>query len=457
MLSYISNKFVQEPKVHLHEPRAALFLNRFTRTLTIMFATNGLDAILGVSAEQLKGKSFYYCIAENCLPDAIRCLEGAKANDSIAYLRFWFRNPLQEDPQLEDAQMDDVRSSDEDEDEGGVQLDPQGEGAIDGDLAMQDDTTLPAAAPSTSGQHAPQAQEGTTHTTSRSSGNGTDPEHLTTDHIFDGPRHAQSSSSSVTLSTVTEQQSDRHSTPRGRARPTPVPVEVEAVVSATSDGLVVILRRARPIIPQTLQRPAPVAQPTYNTGFFASPWAPHPINPPPFAPQPVYEPDFNFNYPTAPRPPGPPTYQEPQVPAPPTAAQGLDFMNTIREVAVFAWSLTGINGSLAQYSRGSPSGESQPPGGMPIWDPASNADPENFYNGFADNHTRRVYRSEAGSGSSGSGSGSDGEVVWRRAAEMPEWHPRDGGSGGGSGVGTANGIGSGESEDENALRRMRLL
>ena len=29
-----------------------------------------------------------------CLRDAVRCLEGAKANDSIAYLRFWFHNPL---------------------------------------------------------------------------------------------------------------------------------------------------------------------------------------------------------------------------------------------------------------------------------------------------------------------------------------------------------------------------
>lgn len=26
--------------------------------------------------------------------DAVRCLESAKANDSIAYLRLWFRNPL---------------------------------------------------------------------------------------------------------------------------------------------------------------------------------------------------------------------------------------------------------------------------------------------------------------------------------------------------------------------------
>ena len=89
-LSYISSKFSQELKPHDDEPRAALLLNRFTRTLTIMYATNGLTDTLGISADELIGKSFYYCIQENYLQDAVNCVERAKANDSIAYLRFWF-------------------------------------------------------------------------------------------------------------------------------------------------------------------------------------------------------------------------------------------------------------------------------------------------------------------------------------------------------------------------------
>lgn len=56
----------------------------------------------------------------------------------------------------------------------------------------------------------------------------------------------------------------------------------------------------------------------------------------------------------------------PNMPGPPTE----DFMNSIREVAVFAWALTGINGSLAQYSRGRPKPGATPFGGMPIWDPS---------------------------------------------------------------------------------------
>ena len=97
MLSHLSSKFELPPIHGNHEPRAALFLNRYTRTLTIMYATDGLSDVLGISGEEMKGKSFYYCIEENCLQDAVRCLENAKANDSIAYLRFWYRDPRQED------------------------------------------------------------------------------------------------------------------------------------------------------------------------------------------------------------------------------------------------------------------------------------------------------------------------------------------------------------------------
>ncbi|KAF1361071.1 hypothetical protein EJ07DRAFT_75914, partial [Lizonia empirigonia] len=98
MLSHLSSKFDLGPDEQTHEPRAALFLNRFTRTLTVMYATSGIEQIVGISGEEMKGHSFYYCIALNCLTEAVRCLESAKGNDSIAYMRFMFRDPRQEDP-----------------------------------------------------------------------------------------------------------------------------------------------------------------------------------------------------------------------------------------------------------------------------------------------------------------------------------------------------------------------
>jgi hypothetical protein len=46
-----------------------------------------------------------------------------------------------------------------------------------------------------------------------------------------------------------------------------------------------------------------------------------------------------------------------------------DFMSSIRDVAVFAWALTGINGNIASYGHGTPRGEAAPPNGFPVWDP----------------------------------------------------------------------------------------
>lgn len=301
MLTWISNKFSQRLTEPLHEPRAAMFVNRFTRTATIMYATSGVSEILGISPNALISQSFYYCIQEECLGDAVRCLEGAKRNDSIAYLRFWFRNPLQ-----------DVHGS-------GLGLDAA--------------ASLP-------------------------------------------------------------------------------PIELEAVVSCTSDGLVVILRRARAPIPTAPAVPAiPEPAPVYTNGIFAAPWAPEPV----------------FSYGTPSYTPSHPAILRPSRPeetgtlcrdgpAPGSAVHGTTppeqkftlcrdgmesssgsasdsvhgsekvskqevsggpgetgphsyrLMDTIRDVAVFAWGIVGINRGLEQYKCGTPTGNARPDDKMDLDD-----------------------------------------------------------------------------------------
>lgn len=249
-----------------------MFVNRFTRTATIMYATTGVSEILGVQPTDLISQSFYYCIQEECLRDAIRCLEGAKENDSIAYLRFWFRNPLQ-------------------------------------NAAM----SIP-------------------------------------------------------------------------------PIELEAVVSCTSDGLVVILRRARAPIPTATPTPTP-----YTSGIFAAPWAPEPV--------------FSVGVPSSTRShaaipvtgsavnrslcrdsiASSSTARAPEVKGTmcregmeSSSGSGSDsvygseksthaaggpgetgphsyrLMDTIRDVAVFAWGIIGINRGLEQYKCGTPTGNAHP-------------------------------------------------------------------------------------------------
>ncbi|KAJ5787506.1 hypothetical protein N7457_002496 [Penicillium paradoxum] len=287
MLTWISNKFSQRLTEPLHEARAALFVNRFTRTATIMHATSGVSEILGIHPTELISQSFYFCIQEECLRDVVRCLEGAKANDSIAYLRFWFRNPLQD-----------------------------------------------------------------------------------ADDEFDMATESPS-------------------------------VELEAVVSCTSDGLVVILRRARAPIPAAPAPPQPAS--AYTSGTFAAPWAPDPVfsyGPSSYNPSHastsvatysdhstsssqgrISRGSTNPSSATSSsgtfcregmetRRKGASTfvYESEKSPVNQVAAEGPGttgphahyLMDTIRDVAVFAWGIVGINRGLEQYKCGIPTGNARP-------------------------------------------------------------------------------------------------
>lgn len=368
MLSHLSAKFAAKPPAPAYrERRAAMFLNRYTRTLTIMYATDGLADVLGVTGEEMRGKSFYYCIQENCLQDAVRCLENAKANDSIAYLRFWYRDPRlgdDEEPNAQaardsDSAMDDIPTSDEEHTPTGT-----AHGSIlDQNRREASNTSTDSEPPfplnrgdgrhdisNDSHLHAPPIN-------SRASSGGSN---VSNSHeaVFGETRPHWSSSSSMSNSPLDNAQ------PPVNAQFRRQPVELEAVVSCTSDGLVVCLRRANPFMPQQA-RPEGERVPAsrgYENGLFAVPWSVEPMLPSPQqrAPKPAFE---GFAPALA------PAQANHRPLAQPSRPTQNDFMDSIRECAVFAWALVGINGSLADYSKGKPRGESQPASGLPVWQP----------------------------------------------------------------------------------------
>ncbi|RPA87496.1 hypothetical protein BJ508DRAFT_320509 [Ascobolus immersus RN42] len=92
MINLLSAKFISPPNGQ-NEPRAALFLNRFTRSLCILYSTEAVTDMLGISPEDLAGKSFLECIDEQDVMRATEVIERAKENDSITYLRFRWRDP----------------------------------------------------------------------------------------------------------------------------------------------------------------------------------------------------------------------------------------------------------------------------------------------------------------------------------------------------------------------------
>ncbi|KAF1819382.1 uncharacterized protein K489DRAFT_299447, partial [Dissoconium aciculare CBS 342.82] len=145
------------------------------------------------------------------------------------------------------------------------------------------------------------------------------------------------------------------------------PVELEAVISCASDGLVVCLRRARPLMPLPTQRPS---RPRYSNGLFAAPWATEPVVLPQQSDRRQNTGSGHAFSSTSPA--NPALASQRGAASPPGGPRRDDFMYAIREQAIFAWALTGINGSLYKHKLGVPTGESLPEAGIPIW----NDDPD---------------------------------------------------------------------------------
>lgn len=375
MLEHLSPKF-KMPAME-REPRAALILNRFTRSLGIMFSTDAVASIFGLSPEQIQYKSFYECIQESCLMDAVRCMESAKANDSIAYLRFWSRDPRRPDD-LEQGDSERYNSQNEEEEEEGIKAemikqeddgdsmcwtgsqDDEG-GASLNQSNMEDAPVTGSMEMDYMSDNRPVKVEDDVlmensllyQTDSSSSGTRT-----TSTGALSMEHSASSRSTYTASSSSTGARQDRPSPNRTQPPDYPMPsVELEAVVSCTSDGLVVVLRRARPQIP-SLHRP--VMSSGYRDGLFAAPWGQLPIQDSQHTFRPPLLPQFMPLRDNAKAPGGPP----------------LDhLMKSIRDVAVFAWALVGINGNIAAHGRGQPTGEAQPPDGLPVWDPRAGQTP----------------------------------------------------------------------------------
>ena len=271
MIDHLAPKFrsTSLARLAVHEPRAAFLLNRFSKTLPVLYATHAAQLVLGCDPDQAVGRSFYEFVEGGYLYGAVNAIENAKKNDSIAYLRILWKTtlePIPDDEAEEESADDDVND----------------EGEEDDDDIMAED----------------QAHE---------------------------PRPYQQHSSQ-----------------------SPIPddcLEVECLISASSDGLIVVVRRAPPLD----GHPRDVRPP----GIFASPWSPSPW--PPFAmlppsppPAPAQSPpvgELLENIPPLPRPPASTVLETAPVEPGPS---GRDVMNSIRDVSVFAWSIAMLNEGVSE-------------------------------------------------------------------------------------------------------------
>ncbi|EWC47199.1 hypothetical protein DRE_03318 [Drechslerella stenobrocha 248] len=289
MLTHLSTKFRMEssPDQGTHEPRVALILNRFTRSLTILYVSHASRSIFGIAPEELTGKSFFECIHESCLQEAVDALERAKGNDSIAYLRFQWRDPINAHIEQQGHQLPQpsperpLRRSQRISSQTKRKLESRNSGGSEASSSGRP-AKRRGAVPRGEGDSSPEA----------------------------GPSRPGPNSVHATIPVPPSEEALEASAVSGSQQVGAIGQtgirEAEAVVSCTSDGLVVILRQARPLIPKPLHN--------VPGGVFASPWAPVPL-----VPNVAYAPD---------------------------KSREASFMEAIREVAVFAWSLRQLGGEI---------------------------------------------------------------------------------------------------------------
>ncbi|KAK9369199.1 hypothetical protein V1509DRAFT_577813 [Lipomyces kononenkoae] len=93
-------------EVELHEPRAALILNRTSQSLPILYATQSVTEIVGLCPHEITGWNLWDCVDAQSLMSAQLSIERAKENDSLSHLRFSWRDPRsQEHPSTPASQL----------------------------------------------------------------------------------------------------------------------------------------------------------------------------------------------------------------------------------------------------------------------------------------------------------------------------------------------------------------
>jgi PAS domain S-box-containing protein len=275
MLVYLSHRFTSIASNRKKEPRAALILNRFTKNLTILYATHALEELVGMRPDSAVGVSLLSCVQAECLDGVLHAIDLAKTNDSVAYMRFAWKGP-------------NARGS----------------------------TSSPEESPERllTEYHSPgdsEAGEFRQHNNGSSNGNGNG----TGTGIVDRGRASETSSD------FEEDHAEDV-------------IDVEAVITCTSDGILLVLRRSASTLP-----------PRPPQGLFAVPWATVPL------------------YPAPPRPANM-EYETDGVPAENIAAgssENQHVLNVIKEVAVLVWGLQINEEMVSRLARGTPVGEEAKP------------------------------------------------------------------------------------------------
>ncbi|KAI1316595.1 hypothetical protein EDD11_009720 [Mortierella claussenii] len=75
------------------EPRACMLLNRFSRNLSVMYASPSCEMIFNVDPDDTIGKPFLLFVRSDDLGSFVEQVDLAKSSTIVTHMRFWFQSP----------------------------------------------------------------------------------------------------------------------------------------------------------------------------------------------------------------------------------------------------------------------------------------------------------------------------------------------------------------------------
>ena len=75
------------------EARVCLIMNRFTRSLTVMYASSACEKVFHLDPDDLTGKPILLYIRADDLAPFVEQVNFIKSSSAISQMRFWFQSP----------------------------------------------------------------------------------------------------------------------------------------------------------------------------------------------------------------------------------------------------------------------------------------------------------------------------------------------------------------------------
>ncbi|KAF9367530.1 hypothetical protein BGX21_007297, partial [Mortierella sp. AD011] len=91
--AFQANSHLWDVQGFVPEPRVVMILNRFTRNLIVMYASQACGTIFNIEPEQIEGKPILLFVRSDELGIFVENVDTTRSSGSIMNIRFWFQSP----------------------------------------------------------------------------------------------------------------------------------------------------------------------------------------------------------------------------------------------------------------------------------------------------------------------------------------------------------------------------